>query len=389
MGRLIIGSKGFSWFKKGHPWIFRNDLEKVEDAAPGFIVSLEKKNGEFLGQGFYSDRSKIAFRLISRSKEPVGREFWKRRLQQADEYRKTVVRDANAYRMVYAESDGVPSLIIDRYGDHFVLQTLSQGTDQLTFLFAELLSELFRPSSIILRNDLSVRELEGLPQEKKVFQGDCPADLQVFEGGVKYSVDLWTGQKTGAFLDQRENRHAASRLLRGKILDAFCYHGLFSLHSAQNATRVIGVDSSPEAIDRAKANARLNGFTNVEFQKENVFDFLKRQDGEGDTYDGIILDPPAFAKSKGDIRAAIRGYKELNLRAIRLLNPGGILVTCSCSYNLSEPEFVEMLRDSAKDARSPMRIVEKRGQSADHPVLLSFPESYYLKCLFLQKIFTS
>jgi 23S rRNA (cytosine1962-C5)-methyltransferase len=288
--------------------------------------------------------------------------------------------------MVYAESDGVPSLIVDRYGDHLVLQTLSQGTDQLTSLFADVLSELFRPSSIILRNDLSVREIEGLPQEKKVFQGDCPVDLQVFEGGVKYSVDLWTGQKTGAFLDQRENRRAASRLLAGKILDAFCYQGLFSLHSARTAARVLGVDSSSEAVDRAKANARLNGFTNVEFQKENVFDFLKRQDREGETYDGIILDPPAFAKSKEDIRAAIRGYKELNLRAIRLLNPGGILVTCSCSYNLSEPEFVEVLRDSAKDARATMRIVEKRGQSADHPVLLSFPESYYLKCLFLQKI---
>ncbi len=386
MGRLIIGSKGFSWFKKGHPWIFRNDLEKVEDAAPGSIISLEKKTGEFLGQGFYSDRSKIAFRLISRSKEPVGREFWKRKLEEADEYRKNVVRDTNAYRMVYGESDGIPSLIVDRYGDHLVLQTLSQGTDQLTFLFADILSELFHPSSLILRNDLSVRGLEGLPQEKKVFQGDSPADLEAFEGGVKYSVDLWTGQKTGAFLDQRENRQAASRLLAGKVLDAFCYQGLFSLHSARKATRVIGVDSSPEAIDRAKANARLNGFTNVEFQKENVFDFLKRQNREGETYDGVILDPPAFAKSKEDIRAAVRGYKELNLRAIRLLNPGGILVTCSCSYNLSEFEFVEMLRDSAKDARATMRIVEKGGQSADHPVLLSFPESHYLKCLFLQKI---
>jgi len=386
MGRLILTSKGLSWFRKGHPWVFRNDLERIQDAAPGSIVSLETGTGKFLAQGFYSDRSKIAFRLLSRSKQAIDANFWKNCTLKAFRYRQAVVEQTDAYRLIYGESDGVPSLIVDRYAEHFVLQTLSQGTENLLPIFTEILLELFQPSSILLRNDQAVRELEGLPTEKKIVFGECPQKVRVFEGKIQYLVDLWSGQKTGAYLDQRENRFLAARFLRGRVLDAFCYHGLFALHAAQSSSRVIGIDSSQEAIEQARGNALLNGSTNIEFRKENVFDFLKAEMDAGQHYDGIILDPPAFAKSKENVKGATRGYKELNLRAIRLLNPGGILVTSSCSYNLSESKFLEILRECEKDSGSTLRIIEKRGQSADHPVLLSFPESFYLKCLFLQKI---
>ncbi len=387
MGFLTLSSKGFAWFRKGHPWIFRDDLEKIKDAAPGAIVNLEKKNGEFLAQGFYSERSKIAFRLISREPSPIDREFWKGRLQQAARFREVVVQKTNACRLVYGESDGIPSLIVDRYGDHLVMQTLSQGADHLTPLFVEVLSELFQPSSLILRNDLAVRDLEGLPQEKKVILGTLPGRVEVREGDIRYWADPWTGQKTGAYLDQRENRVRAGAYLRGKVLDAFCYQGLFGLHAARSATRVTCLDSSQEALNRAAENARLNGIENLDFRRENVFDFLKAEVERGNRYDGINLDPPAFAKSRGDMAAAARGYKELNLRALRLLNPGGILVTSSCSYNLSESRFIEILKESARDARADVRIIEKRGQGADHPVLLTFPESFYLKCIILEKAF--
>jgi 23S rRNA (cytosine1962-C5)-methyltransferase len=385
MGLLTLTSKGFSWFLKGHPWVFRDDLEKIQDSPAGGIVSLERRNGQFLAQGFYSDRSKIAFRLISRSRERIDRNFWKARFQRAAEFRRHAVEKTNAYRVVYGESDGIPSLIVDRYGPHWVMQTLSQGADLVTALFADLLAELFQPSSITLRNDLAVRSLEGLDQEKKMILGDSPGRVEVSEGDVRYRVDPWNGQKTGAYLDQRENRLRAGQYLRGRVLDAFCYQGLFALHAARSASRVTGVDSSPEALEQAKENARLNDLSTIEFLRENVFDFLKEEVERGNRYDGINLDPPAFAKSRGDVDAAVRGYKELNLRAIRLLNPGGILVTSSCSYNLSESRFLDLLKECARDAKADLWLLEKRGQGADHPVLLTFPESSYLKCLILQK----
>lgn len=386
MGSLILTPKGLAWFRKGHPWIYRTDLEEIKDAAPGSVVSLETKNGRFLAQGFYSDHSKIALRVISRSPEVIDAQFWEKRLLSAFRYRQAVVQQTNAYRLIYGESDGIPSLVVDRYANHFVLQTLTQGTENLLPLFTEIILKLFQPVSIILRNDVMVRDLEGLPREKKILFGECPKEVQVFEGGIHYLADLWTGQKTGAYLDQRENRLLGARFLRGAVLDAFCYHGLFGLHGARRASGVIGIDSSQEAIDRAKENASLNGLNNTEFHRGNVFDFLKAAVEEKRHFDGIILDPPPFAKRKENVDGASRGYKELNLRAMRLLNPGGVLVTSSCSYNLSESKFLEILRDCAKDSGSTCRIVERRGQSADHPVLLSFPESLYLKCLFLEKI---
>jgi 23S rRNA (cytosine1962-C5)-methyltransferase len=233
---------------------------------------------------------------------------------------------------------------------------------------------------------LSVRGMEGLLQEKKILHGEVPSRVDVFEGEIRYFVDLWNGQKTGSYLDQRENRILAGRLLGGKVLDAFCYQGLFALHAARRAAQVTAVDSSPEALAHARENARLNSLGNIDFVKENVFAFLKTKTEEGERYDGIILDPPAFAKSRGEVSGAIRGYGELNQRALRLLNPGGILVTASCSYNVREDAFLEIVRKSAKDAGSELRILARQTQGADHPILLSFPESHYLKCLFLQKM---
>jgi 23S rRNA (cytosine1962-C5)-methyltransferase len=386
MGRLIVSSKGLAWHQKGHPWIFRDDLESIQDADPGALVVLETKKGRFLAQGFYSDRSKIAFRLVSRSSEDLDARFWKSRIEEAHRYRQRVVTDTNAYRLIYGESDGFPSLIADRYGDHLAVQTLSRGAESILETVVAAFRELFQPLSILLRNDLSVRGLEGLPREKKVLHGAPPARVEVFEGNIRYEVDLWGGQKTGAYLDQRENRLRAGRLLRGKVLDAFCYQGLFALHAARGASSVMAIDSSQDALRQARENARLNSLDHIQFVKENVFDFLKAQTEAGERYDGIILDPPAFAKSRGDVAGATRGYGELNLRALRLLNPGGILVTASCSYNITEESFVDIIRKSARDSGAELRVIDRQTQSADHPVLLSFPESYYLKCLFLQKL---
>ncbi|MBI4495967.1 MAG: class I SAM-dependent rRNA methyltransferase [Deltaproteobacteria bacterium] len=385
MGRLILTAKGLKWFRRGHPWIFRDDLKRVEDAAPGAIVALESERGDFLAQGFYSEPSKIAFRLLSRNREPIDRDFWRKRLLEAVQYRERVVQGTDAYRLVYGEADGLPSLIVDRYGDHLVLQTLSAGAERILPEITALLLDLLRPLSIVLRNDLGVRGLEGLPQEKRVLFGECPPAVQVTEGEIRYRVNPLSGQKTGAYLDQRENRQEAARFLKGNVLDAFCYHGLFALHAARQASRVTGIDSSPDALEQAGENARLNGLAHLTFLRANVFDFLKAQAEEGRRYDGIVLDPPAFAKSREQVGGALRGYRELNLRAIRLLQPGGVLVTSSCSYNLSESQFLQVLREGAREAGAALRLVEKRTQSSDHPILLTFPESFYLKCLILEK----
>ena len=386
MGRLTVSSKGLAWHQRGHPWIFRDDLEAVKDAVPGAIVVLETKKGRFLAQGFYSDRSKIAFRLLSRSPEKIDASFWERRIREAHQYRQKVAGGTSAYRLIYGESDGIPSLIVDRYGDHLVIQTLSRGAENILNLIVAALLELIRPLSILLRNDLSVRGLEGLPQEKKVLHGEVPSRVEVFEEDIRYRVDLWGGQKTGSYLDQRENRLRAGRLLRGKVLDAFCYQGLFALHAARRSSRVLAIDSSQDALNQARENARLNSLDHIEFVKENVFDFLKTQTEADERYDGIILDPPAFAKSKREVSGAARGYGELNLKALRLLNPGGILITASCSYNIREETFMDIIRKSAGDSGSELRVIGRETQGADHPILLSFPESHYLKCVFLQKL---
>jgi len=322
--------------------------------------------------------------MISFDDIEVNREFWLSRLTAANELRDQVVRDATAYRMVYGESDLLPSLIVDRYGDCFVIQTLSQGMDALKQMWVELLVERFSSWAIIERNEARVRDLEGLPRLAGVVYGDKPDEFVVFEGGVQFAIDLVEGQKTGSFLDQRENRIATARYARGRALDCFTYQGAFALHMSRSAQRVTAVDVSAPALARATRNAELNGATNIEFMEANVFDWLREKEQAGERFDVINLDPPAFAKNRASIEAATRGYKELNLRAMKLLASGGTLITSTCSYHMSEEAFLNVIAAAASDAGRSVQLIEKRMQARDHPVLISMPETYYLKCMILR-----
>jgi 23S rRNA (cytosine1962-C5)-methyltransferase len=296
------------------------------------------------------------------------------------------VSETDAYRLVHAEGDLLPGLIIDRYGDCFVIQTLTRGMDALKPMWVELLLEEFQPRLIVERNDAKVRQLEGLPMTGGVLYGDpsSASELTINENGINFLVNPLEGQKTGAFLDQRENRAAAMRYARGRGLDCFSFHGSFALHLAKNCERVAAIDISQPAIERAGRNAGINGIANVEFIEANVFDQLRDYDDAGERFDTIVLDPPAFAKNRGAVESALRGYNEINLRALRLLNPGGVLITCSCSYHVGEGLFLEVLADAARDANRNVQIVEKRTQARDHPILLTVPETHYLKCIVLR-----
>ena len=294
--------------------------------------------------------------------------------------------DATAYRLVHGEADRLPSLIVDRYGDYLVVQALSQGIDRRVAEITAALGELMRPKGILARNDPRVRLLEGLEQRVEVLQGEVPEHIDVREGAVSYQVDPWRGQKTGLFLDQRENREAALRYARGRLLDAFSYNGGFALALAPRCASVLAVDISEDAVARIAANAARNGLANVEARAMNVFDELRELERVGTRFDTIVLDPPAFAKNKASVKKALSGYKEINLRALKLLRPGGFLVTCSCSYNVSEAMFVDVVSDAAADAGVEVSLVEKRAQGRDHPILVNVPETYYLKCLILRKL---
>jgi 23S rRNA (cytosine1962-C5)-methyltransferase len=287
---------------------------------------------------------------------------------------------------VHGEGDGLPSVIVDRYGDYLAIQTLSQATDRLKPELVALLQELLQPKGILERNDPRVRRLEGLEQTTGLLHGEVPATVVVEEDGVRFEADLWKGQKTGLFLDQRENHLMARRYARGRVLDAFTYNGGFALHVASRAESVLAVDVSKEAVERVRANAALNGLTNVEAVEANVFDLLQERVRAGERFSTVILDPPAFAKSKDAVEKARRGYKEINLRALKLLEPGGCLITCSCSYHVHEDELEQILAAAAVDAGSSVAVVEKRRQARDHPVVLGVPETYYLKCFVLRKL---
>jgi 23S rRNA (cytosine1962-C5)-methyltransferase len=318
---------------------------------------------------------------LTTSDEPVQEAFWQARLKQALAYRRRVVRDSNAFRLVYAEADGFPGLIIDSYDGHLVVQVHHVGMARLLGLLVDLLHRLVQPKSITLRNDSEVRRLEGLPLEVQVIAGEVPERLAVQTGPLQFLVDVLRGQKTGMFLDQRENWLAAAAWSRGEVLDCFSYQGGFALHAARTANRVVAVESSAPALRLAQENAQLNGLDNIEWVRANCFDFLKNAVAAGRTFDLIVLDPPAFAKSRGDKQAAGKGYRDLNRRAWQLLKPGGVLVTCSCSYNLGLEAFLDVLRQSAREARCQAHLLECRGAALDHPVLLALPESSYLKCL--------
>ncbi len=381
---VTITARGAARLQAGHLWVYATDLVDTGGARGGDVVAVTDTRSRRLGWALYSDRSQIALRWIAEPDVEIGRAFWRERLVRAAAFRQRVIGETNAYRLVFAESDLLPSLIIDRYGEYFVLQTLSQGMEALKPLWVELLVELYAPRAIVERNDAKVRALEGLPLQKGVLYGTVPERVEIALDGLRFEVDVLGGQKTGAFLDQRENYRAAARYARGRVLDGFCYAGGFALHLAACAESVLAVDISAEAVRQARRNAEANAFSQVTVVEANLFDFLRELDRRGEAFDLIVLDPPAFAKSRAAVPNALRGYKEINLRALRLLRPEGVLVTCSCSYHMSEEMFLAMLREAAADARRQVRILERRTQAADHPILLAMPETHYLKCVILQ-----
>jgi len=382
--QVALTAKGLRWQRTGHPWIYRDDLAAAPELTPGALVAVTDPAGRFLGQALYSAASRIALRFVTRGEEAVDGAFWEARLVQAMEYRRRVVADTDAYRLIYGEADGFPGLVVDCYGPHLALQSHHPGMERRLPELLELLARRLSPASITLRHDGEVRLLEGLPLEVKTVWGELPPLVEVREGPVRLLVDIRGGQKTGLFLDQRENRRAAAAHARGEVLDAFAYQGAFAMHLAPAAARVTLVESSEAALALARENARLNGLDNLEPVKENAFSFLKGAVEQGRRFDLIILDPPAFARSRRDRAAALKGYREINRRAFQLLNPGGVLVTCSCSYNLSDAEFLAVVRAAAVDSRRQARLIERRGAARDHPALLSLPESLYLKCLILE-----
>lgn len=385
MAEVAVTRKGQQRIEQGHLWIYRSDITlKGKDPAPGSIVKVLSAKKEFLGQAFYSSLSQIALRMLTSSKETIDDNFWKNRLQTAFNLRNKVVNNAEAYRLLHGEADLIPSLVIDHYQNYFVIQTLSQGTDLLKNTWVKLLVDLFQPKAVIERNDVKVRKLEGLNEQTGLLTGVLPEELIVKQNSLAFYANLLEGQKTGLFLDQRENHLTAQKYAQGKALDCFTFNGGFALNMAQTANTVLAVDVSENAITQAKKNAALNNITNISFEVANVFDLLKNLDEQKELFDIIVLDPPAFAKNRGAVAAAIRGYKEINLRAIKLLKPGGILISCTCSYNISEEDFLGIILSAANDAGRQLQLLEKRIQSKDHPILLSVPETYYLKCMILR-----
>jgi 23S rRNA (cytosine1962-C5)-methyltransferase len=381
-----LTAKGLRWQRTGHPWLYRDDLAAGSDLPGGEPVAVLDQHGRFLGRAFYSAKSRIALRFVTYEDVPLDRSFWQARLQKALDYRGRVASGLDACRLIYGEADGFPGLIVDQYAGHLALQTLHPGMERILPEIIDLLKEHLSPKSVTLRHDADMRSLEGLPREVATVWGELPDLVEVQEGGVRFLVDIKGGQKTGLFLDQRENHLAAAAYAKGEALDCFAYQGGFALHLARKAERVTLVESSQAALTFALENGRLNGLVSLEAVKENVFAYLKKAAGAGRRFDLIVLDPPAFAKSRGERPAAAKGYHEINRRAFQILNPGGVLITCSCSYNLSEPEFLEIVRRAAADAHRQARVIERRGAAKDHPALLSLPESLYLKCFILEAL---
>jgi 23S rRNA (cytosine1962-C5)-methyltransferase len=381
---VVISARGEDRVQSGHPWIYRADVASAR-ATGGDIVEVRTPRGRVAGWALYSDRSQIALRMISQREARADESLVRARIASAIAFRESLTIDATAYRLVHGEADLLPSLIVDRYGDYLVVQTLSQGMDRLLPFVVATLTDLLHPRGILVRNDPRARVLEGLEQGVEVLAGEIPDTVAVTESDIQYDVDLRRGQKTGLFLDQRENRAAAAQYARGRLLDCFSYNGGFALVLGRQCQETIAFDVSEEAITRVRQNAERNGVA-VDARVGNVFDELRGLERTKERFDTIVLDPPAFAKNKAAITNARAGYKEINLRALKLLNPGGILVTCSCSYHVNEAAFAELVYDASVDARTPVMVVEKRMQGRDHPVLLGVPETYYLKCFILRKL---
>ncbi len=385
-----MSGRGAARLRGGHVWVYRSDIISAEAVPPAAAVLVKDERGHLLGTALYSSSSQIAIRLLTR--DPLADAdavlaLLRRRVEEAIAYREQVVSNSDAYRVIFSEADFLPGLIVDRYNDVLTFQVLTQAidADAVRQTYIPTLVEQMNPAAIVERVEPHVRELEQLPARETSLVHGSKAATTFTMNGVRFHYDAGEGQKTGAFLDQRENYAAAAQYAHGEALDVFCYQGGFAFHLAPRCSQVTGVDSSRPALETAERNAALNsdllGGREIEWIEANAFDLLKDYAVAGRQYDTVVLDPPAFAKSRKALETALRGYKELNLRALKMLRPGGILVTCSCSYHVSEADFVEMLGAAAVDARRSVRIVEKRGQSKDHPSLLNVPETAYLKCL--------
>jgi 23S rRNA (cytosine1962-C5)-methyltransferase len=382
---VVINARGEQRVRSGHPWIYRADVVDV-DAAGGDIVQVVGPRRRMVGHALFSNRSQIPIRMLTLGDEPADESLLRLRLQRAIQFRESLQLDASAFRLVHGEADLLPSLVVDRYAGYLVVQALSQGMDRLLPTITSLLQELLSPAGILARNDPKVRVLEGLEQTIADLAGAIPDTVTVREGPIEYQVDLRRGQKTGLFLDQRENREAAARYARGRLLDAFSYHGGFALRLAAQCSSAEAIDISTDAVQHIQVNAVRNSIRNLGVREENVFDALRRLEKGGERFDTIVLDPPAFAKNKASVPNALAGYKEINLRAMRLLQPGGTLVTCSCSYNVNEDLFGTVLHEASIDSHTPVTLVEKRMQGRDHPVLVGVPETHYLKCFILRRV---
>jgi 23S rRNA (cytosine1962-C5)-methyltransferase len=383
--KVVISGRGEERVRSGHPWIYRTDVADAL-AAGGDTVVVHNPRGRIVGHALYSDKSQIALRMLTVGEASAGLELWRSRLAAAVAFRRSLEIDATASRLVHGEGDLLPSLVVDQYGEYLVLQALSQGVDRLLPDLVAILVEQLKPAGVLARNDVRVRQLEGLDSSVSLLHGEVPEIVHVREGRIDHEVDLWHGQKTGLFLDQRENRVAARAYAHGRMLDCFSYHGAFALQLADRCESVTALEVSEEAVGHIRRNAARNQVGNVEARLANVFDTLRQLERDRERFDTIVLDPPAFAKSKDAIEKAWAGYKEINLRAMKLLKPGGVLVTCTCSYHIDEASFGQIVYEASVDARARMAVVEKRMQSRDHPVVLGVPETYYLKCFVLRKL---
>jgi 23S rRNA (cytosine1962-C5)-methyltransferase len=383
--KVRISRRGGERLERGHLWIYRSDVEQAPAAVEsGDVVALVDGRGRFLAKAFWSTRSQIALRVVTREEEPIDEGFLAGRLAAAIALRERAFGDERFVRLVHGEADLLPGLVVDRYGDAAVMQTLVPATDRRKALLADLLANALSLRTVIERNDVRVRELEGLPQVKGVLRGEPPAPVEYREGEVRMRIDLLAGQKTGTFLDQRENHLRAGEYAQGRCLDCFSYAGGFALQLARRADAVTAVEMQAGAAALLRENAHLNRAGNLEIVEANAFDYLRDRSEEAPAFDLVVLDPPAFAKNKESLPAARRGYKEVNLRAMQVLKPGGVLVTASCSYHLSEEALEGIVLDAANDAGRRVQVLERRGAGRDHPVLLGVPETRYLKCLFLR-----
>ena len=370
----------------GHPWIYASEIEKVDgEYENGDIVDVHDFRGKFIGRGFYNPQSQISLRILTRNDEPCDRAFFEKRVRDAWEYRQLLC-DPMSCRLIYSESDFLPGLVVDKFGDILVLQSLSLGIERIKDMLCDILMEVVKPAGIWERSDVPVRRLEGLEQTTGLLRGEVPDRVDMVENGIHFLVDVKQGQKTGFFLDQKQNRAALEPLCRdAKVLDCFCHNGSFSLHAAKyGAKSVLGVDISEEALEVARRNAEINGFTNVTFQAANCFDLLREQTDAGEQYDLVILDPPAFTKNKAAVQSAIRGYKEINLRGLKLVRPGGFLFTCSCIQHVLPEMFQDVINQAARDSKKRIRLVEYRTQGYDHPILPQSIETKYLKTMIIQ-----